>query len=629
MTTALTRSITENMEEDLYAPVSEISQTQQQSQPQPQINRSQSQNDYLQYLSLPNMSQDSLPRYQDSENNINSASDHIPSNQHMESNESHQIGQNEQSNAINNNGTNFGENDDAVYNSYGNPNSFANNSLTQNLYNNLEDIDSSSNNFDYKDLINPQFTNASNNNNNNLNNGIDDLLSNSNSNNINYNQFTNNIHDDLKDDVLMIPQDNFYIYDQYDPQFVPEMMELELANKSFQHSNELNLFKANDVLYEFSDDEEDDDEIELQNKLDDDDMEMKFDDEDDDENSSPMSNNSASFDNSSPNELVFADNYLTSNDLELESDNRVSNSIYSLTIPNDLTSNNDIYLNSSQPFHALSPQPNFSTIELYNSEEEDVDREEEDEDEEEEDDRVLDNETPFNGSEDEDALEINDDIYTPLFHERRESVTAERCAIKKERSKSLKSSTKPKRIRRASNKHLSSTPMNLLRRPKVTPETNTSYETGIEDDDDKEEHICTIPNPKTGKPCLKKFSRPYDLVRHQNTIHASKRSFYRCMFCEDDLRRRNNMDSINEIVTACKYRNTKFSTENSESHVSSSHNVKKIKSGVLNNSGYLSNKTFSRCDALTRHLRFRHGLTNNQVNDAMAYAKKHVEYYDN
>ncbi|KAG0681448.1 hypothetical protein C6P42_004130 [Pichia californica] len=249
------------------------------------------------------------------------------------------------------------------------------------------------------------------------------------------------------------------------------------------------------------------------------------------------------------------------------------------------------------------------------------------------------------------------DLYTSAFQQRKESVLLDaKPIIKKERSLSARHSTRPKRLRRSSN-HIVSNPLSTssFRKPRGPANTHTSNSpsptantsnntnnesnknnnTAIADDDEdlnndaNEEHVCNIPNPKTGKPCLKRFSRPYDLVRHQNTIHASKRSFFRCMFCEDDLRRKHDLDSVNKVVVACKYRNSQHSKENSISHITSSHNVKKIKSGSLDNAGYLSNKTFSRCDALTRHLRFRHGLTNNQVIEAMDFAKKNVEFYDN
>lgn len=66
-------------------------------------------------------------------------------------------------------------------------------------------------------------------------------------------------------------------------------------------------------------------------------------------------------------------------------------------------------------------------------------------------------------------------------------------------------------------------------------------------------HKCTRVNPTTGKPCNTIFSRPYDLTRHEDTIHNTNREKARCELCNDD-------------------------------------------------------KTFSRADALTRHKKVKHGI---------------------
>ncbi len=46
-------------------------------------------------------------------------------------------------------------------------------------------------------------------------------------------------------------------------------------------------------------------------------------------------------------------------------------------------------------------------------------------------------------------------------------------------------------------------------------------------------HKCTLPNPNSGRSCSTAFSRSYDLVRHQETIHAKKRIVLRCEHCSD------------------------------------------------------------------------------------------------
>jgi uncharacterized Zn-finger protein len=61
------------------------------------------------------------------------------------------------------------------------------------------------------------------------------------------------------------------------------------------------------------------------------------------------------------------------------------------------------------------------------------------------------------------------------------------------------------------------------------------------------------PNPSTGKPCNTVFSRPYDLTRHEDTIHNVRKEKVRCEICTDE-------------------------------------------------------KTFSRPDALVRHRRVKHGI---------------------
>lgn len=66
-------------------------------------------------------------------------------------------------------------------------------------------------------------------------------------------------------------------------------------------------------------------------------------------------------------------------------------------------------------------------------------------------------------------------------------------------------------------------------------------------------HRCMRPNPSTGKPCNTVFSRPYDLTRHEDTIHNSLKRKVRCEICTDE-------------------------------------------------------KTFSRPDALVRHRRVKHGI---------------------
>ncbi|KAI1290556.1 hypothetical protein F5Y03DRAFT_56393 [Xylaria venustula] len=47
-------------------------------------------------------------------------------------------------------------------------------------------------------------------------------------------------------------------------------------------------------------------------------------------------------------------------------------------------------------------------------------------------------------------------------------------------------------------------------------------------------HRCDRINPSTGKPCNTVFSRPYDLTRHEDTIHNAKKQKVRCGLCTEE-----------------------------------------------------------------------------------------------
>ncbi|KAF2847962.1 hypothetical protein T440DRAFT_402252 [Plenodomus tracheiphilus IPT5] len=47
-------------------------------------------------------------------------------------------------------------------------------------------------------------------------------------------------------------------------------------------------------------------------------------------------------------------------------------------------------------------------------------------------------------------------------------------------------------------------------------------------------HKCERINPTTGKPCNTVFSRPYDLTRHEDTIHNGRKQKVRCALCVED-----------------------------------------------------------------------------------------------
>ncbi|KAG7660797.1 RPN4 [[Candida] subhashii] len=94
-------------------------------------------------------------------------------------------------------------------------------------------------------------------------------------------------------------------------------------------------------------------------------------------------------------------------------------------------------------------------------------------------------------------------------------------------------------------------------------------------------HKCDLINPSTGLICNKQFSRPYDLIRHQETIHATKKKIFRCVICEG---RR------------------------------------------FGGPGNGKSKTFSRVDALSRHVKVKHNLVGKEALDLVNEAKENVEY---
>ncbi|KAK0948564.1 hypothetical protein LTR29_000196 [Friedmanniomyces endolithicus] len=47
-------------------------------------------------------------------------------------------------------------------------------------------------------------------------------------------------------------------------------------------------------------------------------------------------------------------------------------------------------------------------------------------------------------------------------------------------------------------------------------------------------HKCTRTNPSTNKPCNTIFSRPYDLTRHEDTIHNGRKQKVRCPMCRGE-----------------------------------------------------------------------------------------------
>jgi len=72
--------------------------------------------------------------------------------------------------------------------------------------------------------------------------------------------------------------------------------------------------------------------------------------------------------------------------------------------------------------------------------------------------------------------------------------------------------------------------------PHVTPGVGSGMSTAqlMERNSQTGPHICGRTNPTTGKPCDAIFSRPYDLTRHEDTIHNIRKQKVRCAICTEE-----------------------------------------------------------------------------------------------
>ena len=199
-----------------------------------------------------------------------------------------------------------------------------------------------------------------------------------------------------------------------------------------------------------------------------------------------------------------------------------------------------------------------------------------------------------------DTTELDDDVLLDedIFYEKNSMgkiVVTDEEIKELNRSKSLSLTSRPKMIR---NNNTSSNSNTKLRKPLTNINSNTS--TIINDDQHNHTHLkkhktylgsdlsgsntneiftCRLVNLITKEPCAAQFSRSYDLTRHQNTIHAKKKIVFRCSECMK----------------------------------------------LLGNEGY--EKTFSRLDALTRHIKSKHeNLTTEERQKVTKYAKENIGY---
>ncbi|KOH00331.1 stress-regulated transcription factor RPN4 [Saccharomyces eubayanus] len=149
--------------------------------------------------------------------------------------------------------------------------------------------------------------------------------------------------------------------------------------------------------------------------------------------------------------------------------------------------------------------------------------------------------------------------------------------IKKPTSSVSNSNSSRRKLINYTKKHLSSHPTPFSSSP--SPTTTSSSAHASSSDGSNEIFACQIMNLISNEPCGAQFSRSYDLTRHQNTIHAKRKIVFRCSEC--------------------------------------------IK--ILGSEGY--QKTFSRLDALTRHIKSKHeDLSSEQRQEVTKFAKANIGY---
>ncbi|KAF8000672.1 hypothetical protein HF325_004461 [Metschnikowia pulcherrima] len=90
-------------------------------------------------------------------------------------------------------------------------------------------------------------------------------------------------------------------------------------------------------------------------------------------------------------------------------------------------------------------------------------------------------------------------------------------------------------------------------------------------------HECQLPSPEdSSKVCLRRFSRKYELIRHQETVHLKKKKLFKCYVC--------------------------------------------VKQDPVNGP-----RIFTRHDTLAKHIRVNHRISGKEAKAEVAYSKKHAE----
>lgn len=93
-------------------------------------------------------------------------------------------------------------------------------------------------------------------------------------------------------------------------------------------------------------------------------------------------------------------------------------------------------------------------------------------------------------------------------------------------------------------------------------------------------HECHLPSAdEPGELCLRRFSRKYELIRHQETVHSKRKKLFKCYVC-----------------------------------------VKQDPS--------IGPRIFTRHDTLAKHIRVNHRISGKEAKAEVAYSKKHAEIVD-
>lgn len=105
---------------------------------------------------------------------------------------------------------------------------------------------------------------------------------------------------------------------------------------------------------------------------------------------------------------------------------------------------------------------------------------------------------------------------------------------------------------------------------KVAPSRSSNYDPDVV-------HECQLPSPEdSSKVCMRRFSRKYELIRHQETVHSKKKKLFKCYVC-------------------------------------------------VKQDPQIGPRIFTRHDTLAKHIRVNHRISGKEAKAEVAYSKKHAE----